>query len=93
MPYATEYTQDPNCRICGVPYAGHPRCASCSIFCGPGHFQELSPYRGKSLCGLCIEAWKRLEEDVGDNVLWHMFLKMDSFYQGDGTLYFKAARR
>lgn len=92
MAQRSDYMYDPTCRLCGRPYAGHPRCQCCRILCGLGHFQEAIPYRGKRLCSLCIEAWKRLEADVGAPISWAMLLKGDSFYQGDGTI-LRAGRR
>ena len=81
----SDYSQDPNCRLCGAPYAGHPRCQCCGIYCGPGHFREgVSRYRGKALCGLCIEEWEAMEKRVGHKILWEVFLNRDRHYRADG---------
>ena len=76
-----DYSHDPVCRLCEKPYAGHPQCQCCNIYCGPNHFQEKAiPYRGKKLCDLCIKAWRRLDEKVGEKVPWLVFKNKADFY-------------
>jgi len=87
MSQSSDYTQDPICRICGAPYAGHPRCQCCGIFCGPKHFREgVSRYRGKRLCTMCIEEWESMEKRVGHEVLWKVFSDRSNYYRPDGQL-------
>jgi len=86
MPYATDYSQDPVCRLCEVPYDNHPRCQSCGIFCGPNHFQKgVSPYRGHQLCSLCIAGWKSLEVRVGCEVSWKIVSDRSKYLRVHGA--------
>jgi len=79
-----DYTQDPLCHLCSSPYTRHPQCQCCSIYCGPGHFQEeVFPYRGKKLCALCLKAWQRLDEKVGKEAPWAVFKNRIYYYNAD----------
>jgi len=85
MTESSDYSQDPICRLCEVPYANHPRCQCCGIYCGPNHFHKgVSYYRGKGLCGMCIRDWVSFERRVGQEVPWEVFLNRDKHYRADG---------
>ena len=85
MTESSDYSQDPICRLCEVPYADHPRCQCCGIYCGPNHSHEgVSHYRGKLLCASCIQSWPAMEERVGHKVLWEVFFNRDRYYRADG---------
>jgi len=93
MTQSSDYSHDPICRLCGIPYDNHLRCQCCRIFCGPNHFNEgVSHYRGKALCDLCIEEWKALEERVGYKIPWEMALDRNKYYRPDGQLREEARR-
>jgi len=52
-----------------------PKCEGCSCRCGEGYEENLSPYRGHSLCGHCIANWKT-QERIADRkeTTWEEFL-------------------
>ena len=80
-----DYTSDPVCRLCEKPYAGHPQCQCCSIYCGPGHFQEeVIKYRGHLLCSECKKDWQHLDEKAGVEAPWEVFHKRTAYYNGMG---------
>jgi len=77
----SDYTSDPICRLCGVLYSQHLQCPSCGIYCGPGHFQEVTtPYRDLLLCFECIKLWQGLEGKVGREIPWIVFKNKDLYY-------------
>ena len=61
------------CETCGEPMDTHPRCDACGFLCGSGHLEGLSQYRGHSICGYCITAWKKLEGLLGREATWQEF--------------------
>jgi len=84
-PVEVDYISDPVCRLCDSPYAGHPQCQCCSIYCGPGHFQEeVIHYRGHLLCSECIKSWQQLDEKAGQKTPWVVFKNRTDFYNSSG---------
>ena len=77
------------CETCGLAVAGHPRCDGCDIWCGTGHEESLSVYRGKKLCGHCITNWKVLDKTLGRKADFVEFrmpkLKMLRWYPEEQT--------
>ena len=63
------------CEVCHALIQTHPKCEACGILCGIGHENVLSPYRGHSLCGRCLVAWKGKDSLYGRETTWEEFTR------------------
>ena len=78
-------SRSPICGLCKVPYAAHPQCQRCGIYCGPNHSQEnVCRYRGKMLCGQCVHDWAKFEKRIGREVPWEVLSNQAGFYGIEG---------